>query len=152
MTERPARLPRGLPRAVPRVPAHVIVMLSATTAGYAAALAGVTAIQAGDEHALAADRAPAVADVAALAAEHDHLAARLESARGAYAGAADGFGRATVILDAVDAQLASLAAAVAEIDGVSRSLPTSVRIPPVQRVVVRVQAPTTHATTSASGG
>jgi hypothetical protein len=141
---------------LPRIPQHIVVLLSATTAGYAAMLAGVTAIQADHEAALMAQRAPAAADVAALGAAHDRLATRLESARAAYAEAADGYARASVVLDAVDAELAGLASAVAEIDGVSRNLPTTVRVP-VQRTVVRVKAPQskapqTHATTSASGG
>lgn len=145
MTDR-LRVPR-----VPRVPPHVIVMLSATTAGYAVTLAGVAALQAADEAAVMADRAPVAEDVAALVAGHDQLAVRLESAREDYARAADAYVRAAAVLEVVDRDLAGLASTVAEIDGVSRSLPTSVR-QPVQRAVIRVTAPTTHATTSASGG
>jgi hypothetical protein len=136
---------------LPRVPAHVVVMLSAATAGYAATLACVAGLQAADEAALAAARAPAAEKVAALSAAHDRLAADLEASRMAYGTVAGAYDRATATLESVDRVLADLASAVAKIDGVSRSLPTSVRIP-VPRTVVQVRAPATHATTRASGG
>jgi hypothetical protein len=136
---------------LPRIPAHVVVLLSASTAGYAVALAGVTALQSQHEAALIAQRSPTVAGVDALATGHDDLASRLESARDRYTRAAGAMDDVTSVLQAVDLQLEQLAASVAEIDGVSRTLPTSVRIP-APRVVRHVQAPATHATTGASGG
>jgi hypothetical protein len=47
--------------------------------------------------------------------------------------------------------LGAFAAVVAEIDGVSRSMPTSVKLPAVKKST-RTSAPTTQATTGASGG
>jgi hypothetical protein len=148
MTERARgfRVPR-----LPRIPAHVIVMLSATTAGYAATLAGVTANQAAGEAGLRTERDPLAADIAAVAAGHDDLADRLESWRAGYTTAADAYDHAAAILGALHDQLAGLASTVADIDGVSRNLPTSVRMP-VPRTVVQVGTPSTHATTGASGG
>lgn len=143
------RAPGGL--RVPRVPSNVILLLSAATAGYGASLAAVASFQAADEAALMAARQPATSGVEELAAGHDQLAARLDRALEAYRSAADAYDRAGSIQAAVNRDLEQLAAAVAEIDGVARDLPTSVRVP-VQRTVVRVQAPTTHATTGASGG
>lgn len=141
-----------LPRLhLPRIPAHVVVMLSATTAGYAATLAGIAGLQSGHEAALGAARAPSVEEVARLGSGHDRLAARLEQARQAYADAADAYTRATALQEEIDRNLALLASTVAEIDGVARELPTSVRVP-VQRSVVQVKTPTTIATTGASGG
>lgn len=133
------------------LPPHVIVMLSAATAGYSVALAGVASLQAAHEGALMDERSPSVAGVERLANGHDDLGARLDAAGYAYADAADAYTRSAAILASVDRDLAELAARVAEIDGVSRSLPTSVRVP-VVRTVVQAKAPATHATTGASGG
>jgi hypothetical protein len=126
-------------------------MLSATTAGYAATLAGVASLQAADEAALIDVRSPAVVEVDRLGSDHDGLAARLEQARRSYADAAEAYTRATAIQEEVDRNLALLAATVAEIDGVARNLPTSVKVP-VQRTVVQVKAPPTITSTGASGG
>lgn len=139
-------------RRVPRIPPHVVVMLGATTAGYALALAGVAGLQAKTEAALTADRAPALDAVGTVGSSHDRLTARLDEAADAYAAAADEYRTAGGALDALQAELGDLASIVAEIDGVSRSLPASVRLPPVVTNVVRVRVPTTHGTTGASGG
>jgi hypothetical protein len=126
-------------------------MLSATTAGYAATLAGIASLQSGGEATLIAARSPTIEEVARLGSGHDALAARLEEARRSYGDAADAYARAMALREAVDRNLALLAATVAEIDGVARNLPTSIRVP-VQRTVVQVKAPPTITTTGASGG
>lgn len=139
-------------RFLPAVPAHVWVMLGASTAGYALLLAGVATLQSDLEAGIVAARQPAVEGVARLAAGHDELIRRLDAARAGYTTAADTYAAAGSTLDALHQQVALLAGVVAEIDGVSRSLPAAVKLPPVQRTVVTVKAPATSGTTGASGG
>jgi hypothetical protein len=142
---------RAAARHLPQVPAHIVVMLSATTAGYALTLAAVAATQATAEERLIAERAPAVGGIEDVASGHDALAARLDVARRVYDAAAGSYAAATSVLGAVDQQLADLAGVVSDIDGSVRKLPTSIHMPAV-RVVTQAQAPATHATTGASGG
>lgn len=134
------------------LPAHVWVMLGASTAGYALLLAGVAGLQSRNEADLIAARQPAVDGVAAVASGHDTLLRRLDAARAAYAATVDAYVAAGGSLDALDGTLGNLAGLVAEIDGVSRSLPTSVKLPAVKRSVSSVSVPSTSGTTGASGG
>ena len=140
------------PRSLPAVPAHVWVMLGASTAGYALVLAGVAAIQSNAEAILISARRPAVDGVAQLAAGHEELIRRLDAAQAGYATAADTYGAVGSTLDALHEQVALLAGVVAEIDGVSRSMPAAVKLPAVRRTVATVKAPATSGTTGASGG
>ncbi|MEO8272855.1 MAG: hypothetical protein ABI620_02150 [Chloroflexota bacterium] len=134
------------------LPAHVWVMLGASTAGYALMLAAVTGLQARAEADLIAARQPAVDGVAQLASGHDTLRAQLDGARAAYAATVDEYLAVGGTLDALHDRVGSLAGLVAEIDGVSRTLPTSVKLPVVRRSVISVSAPSTSGTTGASGG
>jgi hypothetical protein len=133
------------------MPSHVWVMLGASTAGYALLLAGVAGLQSRSEAALIAARSPAVDGVAEIVAGHDTLTARLDAARAAYAATADSYVAAGGWLEALDAQVGRLAGLVAEIDGVSRTLPSSVKMPAVKRSVSSVKVPSTSGTTGASG-
>lgn len=139
-------------RFLPAVPTHVWVMAGASTAGYALVLAGVAALQSNVEADLIAARQPAVEGVARLAAGHDELIRRLDAARAGYTSAADTYVAAGSTLDALHEQVALLAGVVAEIDGVSRSMPAAVKLPAVSRTVSTVKAPATSGTTGASGG
>jgi len=133
------------------LPSHVIVMLGASTATYALVLAGVAGLQSRSEADLAAARAPAVDGLNSLAAGHDEVSARLQAAQDAYNSAVQAYGDAGWSLDALQAQLGTFAAAVGEIDGVSRALPTTVKLPKVTRSS-GAGAPSTQGTTGASGG
>lgn len=134
-----------------RLPAHVLVMLSASTAVYALVLAGVAGVQSRGEAALVLARGPVARAIEDVAAGHDALEERLDQARAAYAAAAAAYGAAGGGVSALEAQLDELAALMARIDGVSRSLPTSGRLPAVLGSLSG-GAPATHATTRASGG
>lgn len=134
------------------LPPHVLVMLGASTAGYALLLAGVAGLQSGADAGLVATRAPVARGIEDLTAGHEALRARLDATRGAYAGAVDTLLVATDWLDRLDEDLASFAGLVTEIDGAARELPTRVSIPPIQRSVSQVRIPATQATTGASGG
>ncbi|HJP88070.1 MAG TPA: hypothetical protein VJ850_03430 [Candidatus Limnocylindrales bacterium] len=133
------------------LPSHVIVMLGASTAAYALVLAGVAGVQSRNEADLAALRAPAVEGVQGLAAGHDAIDARLRAAQDAYNAAVQAYTNAGGSLDTVELNLQSFAAVAGEIDGVARSMPTSVKLPPVHRSS-GAGAPGTHGTTGASGG
>ncbi|HTK45312.1 MAG TPA: hypothetical protein VL749_08165 [Patescibacteria group bacterium] len=135
-----------------RIPAHVFVMLSASTAVYALVLAGVAGVQSRDDAALAAARDPVARAIEQVAAGHDELGDRLDRARAGYAAAAQAYGAAGGAFTTLHGHLDALAAAVAKVDGVSRSLPTTIRLPSVRSSVSGGGAPTTHATTRASGG
>jgi hypothetical protein len=135
-----------------RLPTHVWVLFGASTAGYALLLAGVAALQSNADADLVAARQPAVDGVAEVVAGHDALSKRLEAAGAGYSAAADAYTAAGGTLDALHAQVGLLAGLVAEIDGVSRSMPDAVKLPAVRRTVVTTKAPTTSGTTGASGG
>ena len=133
------------------LPPNILLLLGASTAAYALTLAGVAALQARSEATLAAARAPAAVGISELARGHDELLARLELASRRYEAAAREYMATTSTFAGVDDGLSSLAALVQEIDGVSRTLPTTVRVAP-PRTTVRISAPATSATTGASGG
>jgi hypothetical protein len=133
------------------LPSHVVVMLGASTATYALVLAGVAGLQSRNESDLAALRAPAVEGLGSLSAGHDALGARLQAAQDAYNAAVQAYTQAGGSLDTVEANLGAFAAVVAEIDGVSRSMPTTVKLPAVKKAS-GAGAPKTQGTTGASGG
>jgi hypothetical protein len=138
-------------RQAARIPVNVFVLLSASTAAYALVLAGVAGVQSRDDAALAAARDPVANAIEQVAAGHDALADQLQRARAGYAAAAAAYTAAGGELTGLDGLLGNLATVVADIDGVSRSLPSSVRLPAI-RGSVSGGAPSTHATTRASGG
>jgi hypothetical protein len=133
------------------LPSHVIVMLGASTATYALVLAGVAGLQSRNDAAVGALRAPVVEGVSDLAVGHDAVGSQLEVAQDAYNGAVQAYLDAGGSLDSVETRLSDFATIVGQIDGVSRSMPTTVKLPPVQRAS-GAGAPKTQGTTGASGG
>lgn len=133
------------------LPAHLAAYLGVSAGVYAVALAAVTGIQSQTDAAVAAQRAPVMQGIAELAAGHDEMAARLARAQAAYQDAAAAYAAVGGPLADVQLGLSSLADKVAAIDGASRTLPTSVKLPSVSRVVRTTSVPTTHTTTGASG-
>jgi len=138
-------------RRLPSLPPHVVVMLSASTAAYAVLLAGVAGLQSADEAALSAIRAPVAAAIDDLAEAHDQLGDVLDRSRTSYDTLSAAYGSIGGRLGELEATLGGFSGIVAEIDGQSRSLPTSFRIPALQ-TVSRVAVPTTQGTSGASGG
>jgi hypothetical protein len=134
-----------------RLPAHVAVMLGVSTAAYAVSLAAVTVSQASSEAALAAERAPAIAAIDDISARNSRLASDLEAAGTHYNAVAQGYLAAGGNLADLEAALADLATSVSQIDGVSRSMPSTVTLPKVARQVSAKSAPATSSTTGASG-
>ena len=134
-----------------RLPPHIGVFLGASTAAYAVAIAGVTVLQAQGEAAAAADRAPVVSGIDAIAARNQRLAAAMSTADADYQAATEAYLASGGRLTDLEQALAALSAQVAKIDGVSRSLPSSVSLPKVVRRITTTTAPATTTTTGASG-
>jgi hypothetical protein len=132
------------------LPAHVIVMFGASTAGYALMLAAVTGLQSHSEGVLIAARQPAVDGVAQLASGHTELSAQLQAAQADYNATVAAYTAAGGTLDTWTEKLGVLSSLVGEIDGVSRSMPTTVKLPVVHRSVSSGGS-TTQSTTGASG-
>jgi hypothetical protein len=141
----------GEPRTFIGLPAHVLVLLAASTAGYALMLAAVTGLQSRSEAALAAARQPAVDGVAQVRAGHDDLTTQLDAAQADYNSTVAAYVAAGGSLDALTSRLTVLTSLVGEIDGVSRSMPAAVKLPTVHTSVGTVRSPTTQSTTGASG-
>jgi hypothetical protein len=135
----------------PAVPAHIVVMLSASTAAYAVLLAGMAGLQSTSNSAIAAAREPLAASVGVVAAGHDRLAASLDAARARYGAVADAYGSVGGRLGNLEATLSAFAASVAELDGQARSLPSSFKVPSLKSPA-RVSVPKTQGTSGASGG
>jgi hypothetical protein len=135
---------------VPRIPAHIGVLLGASTAAYAVTLAAVTGLQASSEAQQIAERAPAIAGVLDLGAKNEALGGTLAAAGQRYDELSRSYAAAGGQLADLGTALADLAASVQSIDGVSRSLPATIPLPKVNRVVVGA-APATSSTTGASG-
>ena len=128
------------------------MLLGASTALYAVALAGVSGLQHADDAAIIARRAPLVATVDAARVANDRLeAALLEADAGARALGAD-YAATAGALGAFEARLDELAVLVAEVQGSAAALPARVSLPSVSVRAAAKPAPRTTATTGASGG
>lgn len=150
---RPAARPKATARtAEARRPLHLVVTMGLSAGAYAAALAGVTALQSSSEQALAAKHAPTVEAIDMLRAEHDRLEARLVVAGTAYNEAAAAYGELAGGLGEFEQRLGALATQVKKVEGSAMALPSSVRLPSVGRASQPASRPATNATTGASGG
>ncbi len=133
-----------------RLPAHIGVMLGASTAAYAVTLAGVTGLQAAADAEQATEQAPAVAGLHDLTARNQALDDALTAIGQRYDDLARAYTIAGGQLTDLGTALGGLATSVQSIDGVSRALPASAPLPKVGRVSIG-GAPATSATTGASG-
>lgn len=133
------------------LPGHVLVMLAASTTGYALMLAAVAGMQSHAETGLAAARQPALDGVTQVRAGHDALTRTLEAAQSDYNATVAAYLAAGGSLDTLTSRLAVLSSLVGEIDGVSRSMPASMQLPVVHTSVGTVRSATTQSTTGASG-
>jgi len=142
MTDRFARLRR--------LPAHIGVMLGLSTAAYAVSLAAVATDQSGADAAAALARAPALDAIGSMSRANDALDAAVGRADGELSAVNADYGAAGSRLTSLEAALAAFAGTVADIDGVSRTLPATVPLPAISSPT-RGSLPTTHSTTGASG-
>ena len=138
-----------------RRPLHLAVMIGASTAIYAASVAGVTALQSNTDRALTLRQAPALDAVARLRVGHDRLESRIDGAAAAYERAARAYDALTPGLLDTALSLTRLGEHVASVTGAASALPERVALPPISRTVIRAPVaprPKTNATTGASGG
>jgi len=135
-----------------RKPAHLAVALGLTTGVYAASLAAVTSLQASHDRAAAAGRSPVSAAVGALGDANDRLSGGIEASVAGYEAAAAGYRALTDDLAALEEGLADLGGAVGAVRGSMAALPSRVALPAVGRATSRTAAPSTQASTGASGG
>lgn len=150
---RPAARPKATAKAAEvRRPLHLVVTMGLSAGAYAAALAGVTALQSSSELALAEKHAPTVEAIDMLRAEHARLETRLVVAGTAYNEAAAAYGELAGGLGEFEQRLGALGAQVKKVEGSAMALPSSVRLPSVGRASQSASRPATNATTGASGG
>ncbi len=130
---------------------HLPLAAAACTALYSGSLAIVTAFQAQHDAVLTAERAPLVA--AAARATSERLATELAVRRASRAldRASAGYSDTAALAADFDALLAFLAGRVEDATGAAARLPSGVRLPSAPSSVAHVAAPTTQATTGASG-
>jgi hypothetical protein len=137
-----------------RRPLHLVVLVGASTAVYAASLAGVAAFQSADDRALTERQAPAADAVTRLRDGHDGLEATIGRAADAYSQAAAGYDALTPRIQEAETALDQLAERVHAIGGTAQALPGRVSLPPISRSVITTTGakPKTSGSTGASGG
>jgi hypothetical protein len=135
-----------------RRPIHLAVVTGISAGAYAAALAGVTALQATNDRQLSEWNAPARDAIAAIAAGHNRLEARLTEARAAYDSAAAAYADAVDRMTGVETRLGNLASQVRKVEGSAAWVPPVVRLPSVSGSDVAPRSkPASNGSTGASG-
>ena len=134
-------------------PLHLAVLAGLSASGYAGSLALVAVLQSSADATLIAERAPIRAAADAIRSSHDGLEATVAAATRRYSQLTGGYSALLPEIAGIGASLDSLAKTTAGVTDSTLTLPTHVSLPTVQAAprVVRVAAPTTQATTGASG-
>jgi len=137
--------------ASPRAPLHVPIALGVTAGLYAISLAGVAALQAQSDAALAASHRPLADAVAGVTSERAAFERDLRATVDALNAASSAYGSAAHGTSTLDASLAALARQVAAATGAAAQIPQTGGLPAAPGTVSVATAPTTQATTGASG-
>lgn len=132
---------------------HLVVLAGASASAYAGSLALVTKLQSTADASLTAERTPIREAAQAIRTSHDGLEAAVAAAADRYQQMTDRYRALLPGIANVETSLDALARTTAGVTDSTLSLPTHVQLPAVQAAprVVRVAAPTTQATTGASG-
>ena len=132
---------------------HLAILAGLSASAYAGSLALVAMLQSSADAALVAERAPLRAAADSITASHDGLEAAVAAAARRYGQVTADYGALLPKISRVEASLDALARSTAGVADSTLTLPTHVSLPSVQAAprVVRVAAPTTQATTGASG-
>jgi hypothetical protein len=132
---------------------HLAVLGGLSASAYAGALSLVTLLQSSSDAALVAERTTIRQAADAIKASHDGLEAAVDGATLRYGRVTDRYGALLPMLAGVESSLDVLARTTAGVTDSTLALPARVSLPTVQAAprVVRVAAPTTQATTGASG-
>jgi len=136
-----------------RRPVHLAVLAGLSASAYAGSLALVAMLQSSADASVIAERAPIRQVADTIARSHDGLEASVAAATRRYSQVADRYGALLPKLAGVETSLDTLAKTTAGVTDSTLTLPAHVSLPSVQAAprVVRVAAPTTQATTGASG-
>ena len=137
-----------------RIPPHIAVLVGVSASAYAMVLAGVTALQSTTDARIIAQRYPAQQAATEAARQHDASDEALATAADRYEALAQRYSQAGAALGTVETDLDDLATRAADLSASAAKLRVApIRLPQVARSVTRITvAPTTHATTKASGG
>jgi hypothetical protein len=140
-------------------PLRAGMLLGTSAAVYAVTLAGVAALQSGNDAALAARNGPFVDEIAKARLQHDTLDARIGAIDASAEGLAGDYATLAGDLAAYEAQLDDLASMVARVQGSAAALPHRINLPSVTiRGAVgasgsgRQSVPRAATNTRASGG
>jgi hypothetical protein len=132
---------------------HLAVLAGLSATAYAGSLAFVAFLQSAADSTLVAERAPVQAAADQVGASHDGLEAALAAATQRYGRLAGRYGSLLPAITRVEGSVDALARTTAGLTDSTLTLPSRISLPAVQAAprVVRVAAPTTQATTGASG-
>jgi hypothetical protein len=133
--------------------AHLAVLAGLSAGAYSGSLAVVAWLQSASDSALVAERAPIGAAADAISASHDALDADVAAAIRRFGAMSDRYRAFLPQLADVETSLDALAKTASSVTHSTLTVPTRLALPAVQSAprVVRVAAPTTQATTGASG-
>ncbi|HET8784536.1 MAG TPA: hypothetical protein VFM38_02795 [Candidatus Limnocylindrales bacterium] len=131
---------------------HLGVLVGLSTAAYAAALAGVTALQSAADRATLVAREPVARTVEAVASDHDALEQRIQGATERYTSVSAMYADLGPAIDDLEGTLDELADLTGRLGESAAQLPRRVSLPSVGAAPARVSPPSTHAVTRASGG
>jgi uncharacterized protein YhaN len=129
-------------------------MIGASTALYAASMAGVTAIQSSADRTLILRQTPAEEAAERLRDGHARLESQIDQAAAAYSRAVGAYDALTPRLGDMEDSLERLTGQVKTVSGAAKALPARISLPPVKRTVVRtvtVPRPKVSTSTGASG-
>jgi hypothetical protein len=137
-----------------RRPIHLAVLVGLSASAYAGSLAVVTTFQSTTDATVSAAREPIRAAADVIAAGHDELEALVVDAARRYGLLGDQYGALLPEFTQVETSLDALATSTAKVSNSAQALPTRVSLPKLVSAprITRVAAPTSHATTGASGG
>lgn len=137
-----------------RQPLHLAVLAGLSAGAYVGSLALVTMLQSSADASLIAERAPIRAVADAITVSHDGLEATVAAATRRYNKITDRYGALLPTLNKVETSLEALAKTTAGVSDSTLTLPSHLSLPTVRAAAaprVAPAAPTTHATTGASG-
>ncbi|HSS36258.1 MAG TPA: hypothetical protein VLR93_08280 [Patescibacteria group bacterium] len=137
-----------------RRPVHLAVAVGLSAGAYAAALAGVTALQSTADRDLAAARRPTSEAANHLAAEHDRIGERLTRAVATYDAAAAAYDDVSTRLGRLENGLHELAIQVKAVEGSAAWVapPATARLPAVSRSARSASTPPTSNGSSGASG
>lgn len=141
-TNGPAKVKTATRTVEVRRPLHIAVAVGLSAGAYAAALAGVTALQSSTDRDLAAAQQPTSDAADLLAAEHDRIGDRLTRAASTYDAAAAAYDDVAAQLDRLEKGLHKLAVQVKAVEGSAAWVPPpAARLPVVARSARPASAP-----------